>query len=757
MEHRALRLPQAEPLLHVPISVIVEFVSNRNEAEVLLRVGDLAHEFDHLTASLVLWLEHQQYLRIDCQERLPALGSAQSLTSTLAPLTHQARAANRRGVRVLQQKISETVAQLQRHMDAVEVFSNQNASFSQELHLCGLRDRAEQRHRLAETESTLANRLSKFLGGCDSFYDEHPLPLAMKYAAGTASGGSAISGAARTAAAAPAAKPPAPPEPPVSASAPTIAPTAARTATATAASETTSQEAGRAHRTGDNPKHLAGGGGPNTLNEPPTDRKRPRPPLPAGDNVGPSSKHPCAGNEETSTLGDDRCRKQRRKHQHQQQQQQPSQGDEDNGNEDDGSFTAPSFLTPPLVRATPAVGGSGGGGNRAAPGLVTAPHSTCSSVGSTPSTGSSSPALAVASPAPTPKSSPRRSADGNSRGNSPGTGSGGGVDGVATEPTSWNACAGHGRKRGRIHSDSGGGRVGAAGLGEVTALSAAASAPVAAASVAAPLSDEQPHSSCDGSSPTPPSTREPSPPPLSTQEGSVFAAEGRSDRDDTDRPVGREEEEEEEESAAARDGGKGGVYGSFWPGQGGGTGRRTIAGGGDDAAAAAAAMAEHVLALAGAGDRAHGSKASTSGGGDGGAPGFVLRAPPPERRGGAEAPAPLREGWRDIGVEEKQNEEEEEEEDGDEKEDDDMVDTAETVEDSMIPAALAAPQGAADATAVEASASASAAAAAAAAGEAPCWGSQDGADEAGGAHAETGLVGGVGTSRDPVTGSCADT
>lgn len=26
----------------------------------LLRIGDLAHEFDHLTASLVQWLEHQQ-------------------------------------------------------------------------------------------------------------------------------------------------------------------------------------------------------------------------------------------------------------------------------------------------------------------------------------------------------------------------------------------------------------------------------------------------------------------------------------------------------------------------------------------------------------------------------------------------------------------------------------------------------------------------------------------------------------------------
>lgn len=31
MEHRALRLPRAEPLLHVPISAIVEFVSNRSE------------------------------------------------------------------------------------------------------------------------------------------------------------------------------------------------------------------------------------------------------------------------------------------------------------------------------------------------------------------------------------------------------------------------------------------------------------------------------------------------------------------------------------------------------------------------------------------------------------------------------------------------------------------------------------------------------------------------------------------------------
>ncbi|CAN0433565.1 unnamed protein product, partial [Ectocarpus sp. 8 AP-2014] len=73
-------------------------------------------------------------------------------------------------------------------MDAAQVFANQNASFSQELRLCGLGDRAEQRRRLAETESALARRLAKFLGGCDSFYDEQPLALAMQFTAAEEAG-----------------------------------------------------------------------------------------------------------------------------------------------------------------------------------------------------------------------------------------------------------------------------------------------------------------------------------------------------------------------------------------------------------------------------------------------------------------------------------------------------------------------------------------------------------------------------------------
>ncbi|CBN78208.1 hypothetical protein Esi_0103_0069 [Ectocarpus siliculosus] len=186
MENRALRLPRAEPLLHVPVSAIVEFVSNRSEAEVLLRIGDLGHEFDHLTRTLVQWLEHEQHLTADgClqEEQQPVEDSGESLVLSLVPLAHQARVVNRHGVRVLQEKITECLQQLQRYMDAVQVFANQNASFSQELRLCGLGDRAEQRRRLAETESALVRRLAKFLGGCDSFYDEQPLPLAMQFAA----------------------------------------------------------------------------------------------------------------------------------------------------------------------------------------------------------------------------------------------------------------------------------------------------------------------------------------------------------------------------------------------------------------------------------------------------------------------------------------------------------------------------------------------------------------------------------------------
>ncbi|CAM9750092.1 unnamed protein product [Scytosiphon promiscuus] len=148
MGHRALALPKAEPLLHVPISSIVELVSNRSEAEVLIRIGDLAHEFDHLTSTLVQWLEHQQCLRTECGEQLTQDAGDSPLVSSLSPLRYQARAVNRHGVRVLQQRITECLQQLQRHMNAVQVFANQNASFSQELRLCGILPRAEQRRRL---------------------------------------------------------------------------------------------------------------------------------------------------------------------------------------------------------------------------------------------------------------------------------------------------------------------------------------------------------------------------------------------------------------------------------------------------------------------------------------------------------------------------------------------------------------------------------------------------------------------------------
>ncbi|CAM9831974.1 unnamed protein product, partial [Ectocarpus fasciculatus] len=88
MENRALRLPRAEPLLHVPVSAIVEFVSNRSEAEVLLRIGDLGHEFDHLTRTLVQWLEHEQHLTADScvQEEQQPVEDIDSLVFSLVPL-----------------------------------------------------------------------------------------------------------------------------------------------------------------------------------------------------------------------------------------------------------------------------------------------------------------------------------------------------------------------------------------------------------------------------------------------------------------------------------------------------------------------------------------------------------------------------------------------------------------------------------------------------------------------------------------------
>lgn len=39
---------------------LARFVYVTKQADVLLRIGDLAHEFDELTAYLVQWLEHQK-------------------------------------------------------------------------------------------------------------------------------------------------------------------------------------------------------------------------------------------------------------------------------------------------------------------------------------------------------------------------------------------------------------------------------------------------------------------------------------------------------------------------------------------------------------------------------------------------------------------------------------------------------------------------------------------------------------------------
>ncbi|CAM9202853.1 unnamed protein product, partial [Ectocarpus sp. 12 AP-2014] len=411
MENRALRLPRAEPLLHVPVSAIVEFVSNRSEAEVLLRIGDLGHEFDHLTRTLVQWLEHEQHLTADgClqEEEQPVEDTGESLVLSLVPFSHQARVVNRHGVRVLQQKITECLQQLQRFMDAVQVFANQNASFSQELRLCGLGDRAEQRRRLAETESALARRLAKFLGGCDSFYDEQPLPLAMQFAA-------AEEAAAKTAVApaeAEAVK--------FKQTAPAVAPREGAAASLAVAAPQEEEE-GEEEEQRKKKRHAGAGAGKScpadghdddpksnlgsrTATGSVAGRKRPLPPTGRSVVAVPESTGAGAAGKSTSE-------------QQQQQQQQLSQDQEDRLNHD------PPFLTPPvIVDVAPATGGGsgssskkaatsggggdgGGGGASVGPrGPLVAPLSACSSSGSTPSSASLSPALVGPSPSPTPRS-----------------------------------------------------------------------------------------------------------------------------------------------------------------------------------------------------------------------------------------------------------------------------------------------------------------------------------------------------------------
>ncbi|CAM9446203.1 unnamed protein product, partial [Hapterophycus canaliculatus] len=105
MGRQALALPKAEPLLHMPITSIVELVSNRSEAEVLFRIGDLAHEFDHLTAVLVQWLEHQQVCirdRVQCgvehQQPVQDAGDSPLLSSRGQQARGQGAAAEDHGV-----------------------------------------------------------------------------------------------------------------------------------------------------------------------------------------------------------------------------------------------------------------------------------------------------------------------------------------------------------------------------------------------------------------------------------------------------------------------------------------------------------------------------------------------------------------------------------------------------------------------------------------------------------------------------------
>lgn len=328
----------------------------------------------------------------------------------------------------------------------------------------------------AETESALASRLSKFLSGCDSFYDEPPLSVAMKFV-------SAASKDQR--------------EPMVTDKRARAATGVARPGDTDDSSSTVSAPraetvAGRKRPaptgglSGSRIFDGAGGGAADAGVTAEGKGDKDTPGIARPDDVDEGKT--CGGHgdsrpakherlQEEFAAGHQKCDK--RSAADEPNAEENSQHHVDEEGNDDG-FMAPSFLTPPLPVVTAGVGGSGGGGGADVLHGV-APPSACSSAGSTPSNGSSSPALAVASPA----------------------------------PNASQRC--------------GGGRTG--GVGAFVADRRRYAAHAAA------LSEDRPSLS---SSPTPPSTREPSPPPLSTQEESLSPEEnGEEEGDDVANHDGR--------------------------------------------------------------------------------------------------------------------------------------------------------------------------------------------------------------------------
>ena len=295
----------------------------------------------------------------------------------------------------------------------------------------------------------LASRLLKFLGGCDSFFDEQPLALAMDSVVGVASGGR--SEAARQAI---------PGEDGGFGASTMLVGTSTRLAGNKRPLPTEKKRAVGSRDCGGDGRRASREVADHDRHDNRRDLKQPK--VGRREDAGITSSH--NGRDTTRIATDDALAT----------TQPTSDGQlpaEDNG----GGCSAP--FTPPVARA--ATGAGVGPGGNAVAGVATL--SACSSDGSAPSNASSSPALAVASPAPRPS---RRPADGRA--------------GVSSIGEGGNAAGGD--FRGLLE----GGGVEGAPLPEEHP-------PLPLSSTASSSSQTQ----------TQPSTREPSPPPaFSAQEAS---------------------------------------------------------------------------------------------------------------------------------------------------------------------------------------------------------------------------------------------
>lgn len=333
----------------------------------------------------------------------------------------------------------------------------------------------------AETESALVIRLSKFLSGCDSFYEEPPLAVAMQFTLEAGTKGAATQATQERTGMAAGRFPPGMNDDP---NGTVPLPSAGATERFTGRKRrfpTGGLENGDRRICDGNAEGDVGGvGDPAEVEQQSlaTARRRGR------SSSGPAGQSRLDGEDDEVTRQGE-APKERASvaaATGEMMKGEPSESHAEENNDD--GFTAPSFLTPPLTSI--ATGGAAAGPGAGSVAGAT-PSSACSSAGSTPSNGSSSPALAVVSPGPSTTLRPSRG-EGRNR------------DAAVV------VDGGRKQARGGSISDVIGG----------------------AGGVLAPLPEERPYS-C--SSPTPPSTKEPSTPPLSTQEGSQSAAEGDNERD----------------------------------------------------------------------------------------------------------------------------------------------------------------------------------------------------------------------------------